>query len=174
MSSHLIDTPKDLAQIEGTASRPENYALFVNSGSTYNGSIAVFHSIRDEEIQGWSLWQTKSGDNFHSICAANEHLFTVGKRVIGGSTQYLLEKFGEDDSTNMDCQTTTTVFQKGTPLVNGGSQSGNTLSTASVYDLQLDQYLAATPSDNAAITIVKGFVHTVNAIYGNTTSVNAV
>ena len=204
MSSHLIDTPKDLAQIEGTASRPENYALFVNSGSTYNGSIAVFHSIRDEEIQGWSLWQTKTGDNFHSICAANEHLFTVGKRDIGGSTQYLLEKFGEDDSTNMDCQTTTTVYQKGTPLVNGGSQSGNTLSvdgfsaapqvqetfsiagnatiysitavtaTASGYDLQLDQNLAATPSDNAAITIVKGFVHTVNAIYGNTTSVNAV
>lgn len=204
MSSHLIDTPKDLAQIEGTASRPENYALFLNSGSTYNGSIAVFHSIRDEEIQGWSLWQTKSGDYFHSIAAANENLFTVAKRNIGGSTQYLLEKFGEDDSTHMDCQSTTTVYQKGTPLVNGGSQTGNTLSvdgfttapqvqetfsiagnatiyaitavtaTASGYDLQLDQNLAATPADNAVITIVKGFVHTVDSIYGNATSVNAV
>ena len=123
-----VERGLDVSEAIMEASRPENFALFVNSGSTYNGSIAVFHSIRYEEIQGWSLWQTKSGDNFHSICAANEHLFTVGKRDIGGSTQYLLEKFGEDDSTNMDCQTTTTVYQKGTPLVNGGSQSGNTLS----------------------------------------------
>ena len=204
MSSHLIDTPKDVAQIEGTASRPENYALFLNSGSTYNGALSVFHSIRDEEIQGWSLWETRSGDTFHSVCAANENLFTVGKRTVSGSTQYLLEKFGEDDTTNLDCQSSTTVYQKGTPLINGGSQTGNTIAvdgfttapavqetfsiagnatvytieavtaTSAGYNLQLDANLAATPADNAVITVVNGFMHTVSSIYGNTTSVNAV
>jgi len=204
MSSHLIDTPKEVAEIQGTSNRPENYALFLNNGSILGGSLAVFHSIRDEQIQGWALWETRTNDTFHSVCVANENLFTVTKRIVGGSTQYLLEKFGEDDSQNLDCQTTTTVFQKGTPLVNGASQTGNTLSvdgftsapqvqetftvsgitgtytvtavtaTAAGYDLTLDQSLTSSPADNAAITIVNGFVHTVNSIYGNTTNVNAV
>ena len=204
MSSHLIDTPKEVAEIQGTSNRPENYALFLNNGSILGGSLAVFHSIRDEQIQGWALWETRTNDTFHSVCVANENLFTVTKRIVGGSTQYLLEKFGEDDSQNLDCQTTTTVFQKGTPLVNGASQTGNSLSvdgftsapqvqetftvsgitgtytvtavtaTAAGYDLTLDQSLTSSPADNAAITIVNGFVHTVNSIYGNTTNVNAV
>jgi hypothetical protein len=204
MSSHLIDTPKEVAEIQGTSNRPENYALFLNKGNTLNGSLAIFHSIRDEQIQGWALWETRTNDTFHSVCVANENLFTVTKRNVGGSTQYLLEKFGEDDSQNLDCQTTTTVFQKGTPLVNGASQTGNTLSvdgftsapqvqetftvggitgtytvtavtaTASGYDLTIDQNLTSSPADNAVITIVDGFVHTVDSIYGNTTNINAV
>ena len=204
LSAPLIDTPKDIAAITGTANRPENYALFTNSGATNGGKVAVFHSIRDEEVQGWGMWETRTGDTFHSVTSANENLYCVAKREVGGSTSYLLEKFGEDDSTNLDCQTTTTVYQKGTPLVNGASQTGSSLTvdgftslpaveetftiagnatvytinavtvTATGHTLSLDQSLAATPSDNAVITVVKGFMHTVNAIYGNTTAINAV
>ena len=46
--------------------------------------------------------------------------------------------------------------------------------TSAGYNIQLDQNLAATPADNAAMTIVNGFVHTVNAIYENTDVVFAV
>ncbi len=149
------------------------------------------------------MYETRSGDFFHSMTAANENLFVVGKRQVNGTTTYTLEKFAEDDSITLDCSTSTTIYQKGTPLVNGGSQSGNTLAvdgftsapavletftiagnatkytieavtaTSSGYNIQLDQNLAATPSDNAVITMVDGYMHTINSIYGQI-SVNVV
>ena len=127
LASHLIDTPKDIAMISGSSTRPEQFAIFTNSGSTHNGKLAVFHSIRDEDIAGWTLWSTRTGDTFHSVTSANEHLFCVGKRSLNGSTVYTLEKFGEDDSISLDCSSTSTLSQRGTPLVKGGSQSGLTL-----------------------------------------------
>ena len=105
------------------------FAFFLNGGTNETGKIGVFHSIRDEKIAGWTMWETKSGDQFHSVTALNQDLFVVTKRVLPSGTKYLLEKFSDTDSVTLDCSTTTTVFQKGTPLVNVGSQSGNTLST---------------------------------------------
>jgi len=127
LANHLIDSPKDIAMLSGSSTRPEQFAIFTNSGSTHNGKLAVFHSIRDEDIAGWTLWSTRTGDTFHSITSANEHLFCVGKRSLNGSTVYTLEKFAEDDSVSLDCSTTSTLSQRGTPLVKGASQSGLTL-----------------------------------------------
>lgn len=204
LASHLIDTPKQLSMMTGNETKPEQFAFFLNSGTSDDGKIAVFHSIRDEKIAGWTMWETQSGDKFHSITALNDQLFVIVKRVVPSGTKYFLERFANDDSITLDCSTTTTVFQKGTPLVNGASQTGNTLSvdgfssapqiqetftiagnatkytitavtqTGAGYDLTLDQNLAVSPADNAAITVVDGFVHTVNAIYENTDTVYAV
>ncbi len=204
LASHLIDTPKQLSMMTGNETKPEQFAFFLNSGTSDDGKLAVFHSIRDEKIAGWTMWETQSGDKFHSITALNDQLFVIVKRVVPSGTKYFLERFANDDSITLDCSTTTTVFQKGTPLVNGASQTGNTLSvdgfssapqiqetftiagnatkytitavtqTAAGYDLTLDQNLAVSPADNAAITVVDGFVHTVNAIYENTDTVYAV
>jgi hypothetical protein len=127
LANHLIDSPKDIAMMSGSSTRPEQFAIFTNSGTTHNGKLAVFHSIRDEGIAGWTLWTTRTGDTFHSVTSANEHLFCVGKRSLNGSTVYTLEKFGEDDSISLDCSSTSTLSQRGTPLVKGASQSGLTL-----------------------------------------------
>jgi len=189
--------------LTGNAEKPEQFAFFLNSGTTHGGKIAVFHSIRDEKIAGWTMWDTQTGDTFDSIVAINEDFFCVGKRVVPSGTKYFLEKFSDTDSVTLDCSTTTTVYQKGSPLVNGGSQTGNTLAvdgfssapqvqetftiagnateytieavtaTSSGYNIQLNQNLAATPADNAVITVVNGFVHTVNGIYENTDRVYA-
>ena len=204
LASHLIDSPKQLSMMTGNETKPEQFAFFLNSGSSDDGKIAVFHSIRDEKIAGWTMWETQSGDKYHSITALNDQLFVIVKRIVPSGTKYFLERFANDDSITLDCSTTTTVFQKGTPLVNGASQTGNTLSvdgftsapqiqetftiagnatkyiitavtqTAAGYDLTLDQNLAVSPADNAVITIVEGFVHAVNSIYENTDKVFAV
>lgn len=129
LANHLIDSPKDIAMLSGSSTRPEQFAIFTNSGSTHSGKLAVFHSIRDEDIAGWTLWSTRTGDTFHSVTSANEHLFCVGKRSLNGSIVYTLEKFGEDDSISLDCSSTSTLSQRGTPLVKGASQSGLTLIT---------------------------------------------
>lgn len=204
LAQHLIDNPKQVAVIKGNFTRPEQYAFFLNSGSTYNGKLALFHSVRDEKIAGWGLWETRENDLFHSIISLNEYLVCVVKRQLNGSTVYTLEKFADDDSNTLDMETTSTVNQKGTPLVQGGSQTGSVLKVdgftsdpqinetftiagdtteytivavtnngAGSYDLNLDQALAATPADNAIVTLVKGFLHDVNGIYTNE-EINAV
>lgn len=204
LASQLIDSPKQIAMITGNNERPEQFAFFLNNGSTESGKLAVFHSIRDEKIAGWTMWETKTNDKFYSIISLNENLFVVTERVLPSGTVYLLEKFSDTDSVTLDCSTLTTVYQKGSPLVNGGSQSGNTLNvdgftsdpeidetftiagdsteytiiavtnTASGYSLTLDQNLVNIPADNAVITIVNGFKHTVNSVYEANTEVNAV
>ena len=126
LAQHLIDSPKEMAIMKGNLTRPEQYAFFLNSGSTHNGKLSVFHSVRDEKIAGWSQWFTRSGDYIQSIAALNENLIIIGKRSLNSVTTYTLEKFADDDSVTLDCQTTSTVNQRGTPLVDGGSQSGTT------------------------------------------------
>ena len=113
--------------MKGNNTRPEQYAFFLNNGSTYPGTLSVFHSVRDEKIAGWSLWSTRNGDYIQSIISLNENLVIIAKRVLNGSTVYTLEKFADDDSETLDCQTLSTLNQRGTPLVNGASQSGATL-----------------------------------------------
>ena len=127
LAGHLIDSPKEIAILKGNLTRPEQYAFFLNSGTSHAGKLSVFHSVRDEKIAGWVQWSTRSGDTFQSIAALNENLIVVGKRSLNGSTVYTLEKFADDDSTTLDCQTTSTLNQRGTPLVDGASQSGTTL-----------------------------------------------
>jgi len=204
LAQHLIDSPKEIAIMKGNNTRPEQYAFFLNNGSTYPGKLSVFHSVREEKIAGWVQWSTRSGDTFQSIAALNENLICIGKRSFDGSTVYTLEKFSDDDSITLDCQTTSTLNQRGTPLVKGGSQTGTTLITdgftsapkvnekftiagnsteytisslvdnsGGTYTLTLDQSLAATPADNAVITLTEGYLHTVNGIY-TAESVNVV
>ena len=201
LASHLVNAPVDMTMITGTTTRPEQFAFFTNN----DGTLALFHSVRAEKIAGWTLWSTRTDDEFVSITALNENLFCVCKRELEGSTVYTLEKFAEQDDLTLDCSATTTVNQQGTPLVDGASQTGTSLNvdgyttapntgdvitiagvtgsyeiqtvtaTASGHTIVLDQALASSPADNAAITITSGRVHnspahlteeTVNAVDG--------
>tara|TARA_R100001440_G_scaffold14181_1_gene24232 strand:- start:9266 stop:11461 length:2196 start_codon:yes stop_codon:yes gene_type:complete len=201
LASHLVKAPVDMAMITGTTTRPEQFAFFTNN----DGTLGLFHSVRAEKIAGWTQWSTKTGDEFTSITAVNENLFCVVKRQLEGGTVYTLEKFAEQDDLTLDCSATTTVNQQGTPLINGASQTGTTVNvdgystapntgdvitiagvtgsyeiqtvtaTASGHTVVLDQALASSPADNAAITITSGRVHnspahltqeTVNAVDG--------
>jgi len=185
LASQVIDNPVDMTMITGSSTRPEQFAFFTNT----DGTLALFHSIRAEKIAGWTSWSTRTGDKFTSITSVNENLFCVASRVIGGSTIYTLEKFAEDDSLTLDSSGVTTLSQQGAPKVNGASQSGSSLNvdgytsapnlndvisiagnstqyiiqtvnaTASGFTLVLNQALAASPANDAVITIVEGRLH---------------
>ena len=123
LAQHLIDSPKEITILKGNSTRPEQYAFFLNNGATHSGKLSVFHSVRDEKIAGWTLWSTRTGDTYQSIVSLNENLITCVKRSLNGSTVYTLEKFADEDTTTLDCQTNSTLNQRGTPLVKGASQS---------------------------------------------------
>ena len=52
LANHLIINPIDACVQYGTTQRPEQFAYFVNA----DGSIAVFHAVKDQKIAGWGLW----------------------------------------------------------------------------------------------------------------------
>lgn len=91
LAQHLIDNPKQVAIIKGNFTRPEQYAFFLNNGTTLPGTMAIFHSVRDEKIAGWSLWTTKENDLYQSVITLNEFLVCSVKRQLNGSTVYTLE-----------------------------------------------------------------------------------
>jgi hypothetical protein len=100
LASHLIINPRDLAVLYGTSSRNEQYAGVVNS----DGTMAIFHSARAEQLAGWSLWSVDDAD-IDSVCAINNALYVS---VLRG-TAYSLEKFAADDLLSLDSSSTYTA-----------------------------------------------------------------
>jgi len=75
LANHLINTPVDMTVISGTLTTPEQYALVVNN----DGTIAVFHSIRDEKVAGWALWETDG--NYKRAVAVGDDVFFAVERT---------------------------------------------------------------------------------------------
>ena len=88
LAPHLIVDPVQQTSIKGALNRSESYAFLLNS----DGTLAVFYSIRGEQKQGWSLWDTTG--KWHSICSINERLFVIASRDDGsGTTKLFFEEF---------------------------------------------------------------------------------
>ena len=135
LSSHLVIDPTQMTAMRGALARPESYAFFVNS----DGTIAVFHSIRNEQKAGWTLWTTSdtgTTGGFHSMCTIDERLFCVAKRDLGGGTvRFMLEEFL--DTATLDCSddfsgsngvfTTNSIFENNAKVdvVSGNDYLGN-------------------------------------------------
>lgn len=94
LSSHLINAPFAAAVVYGTATRPEQYAIFVNT----DGTIAVFHSIRSEGLAAWVPWETKSGDSFDGVVVLGNRVFFSVLR----SGTYRMEELMLDDDVWLD------------------------------------------------------------------------
>lgn len=116
LSSHLINSPVQLATVKGSLSRPGAYAFFLMN----NGEIATFYSVRAENRAGWMRWTTTG--RFHSVCSVDESLYAVTVRNDGSGTDKLfLEQF--DTNMRMDfCDSftgTAGVFTVSSHFANG-------------------------------------------------------
>lgn len=91
LAPHLIVDPVQQSSIKGALNRSESYNFVLNS----DGTMAVFYSIRGDQKQGWTLWDTQG--KWHSICSIHERLFVVSSRDDGSETTKLfLEEFQVD------------------------------------------------------------------------------
>jgi hypothetical protein len=150
VSNHLISGADDTATLLGTGERPEQYAFFVNS----DGTVAVFTSVRNEELAGWAQWNTNG--SFVSMTSAGTELFAITQRTINDATVYWLEQFDWDvtmDAVKQDSGAASTAWAathlpatdvKAT--TNGNAQylgafttdgSGNITTTESVDDIEI-------------------------------------
>ena len=144
LSSHLIKEPVQLAVVKGSLARPGAYGFFLMN----DGTIGVYHSMRQEKKAGWMRWTTTG--KFHSIVAIDEDLFVCCSRDDGsGTTKLFLEKFDKDMKMDFcdDFTGTNGVFSVSSHFSNG----------ASVDVVDGTEYLGAftVASGNATVTTVK-------------------
>ena len=93
LASHLISNPVDMTVLYGTPERGEQYAFVVNN----DGTVAVFHSARAENVAGWTLWDMNTADII-SMCVIGDAIWVVVKR----GTAYILEEFADGDFLSLD------------------------------------------------------------------------
>jgi hypothetical protein len=86
LSAHLIQTPVDMAVLPSSADHPEQYAFLVMT----DGSIAVFHTARSEQIAAWVPWTTEG--LFKSVTVADDAAYFYVARTINGASKHYLEK----------------------------------------------------------------------------------
>lgn len=94
LSAHLINQPVDMDVLYGSATRAEQYAFLVNA----DGTLAVFHSVRNEQLAAWVPWDTGTG-LFKSVVVVGT---TVYFAVLRGAI-WCLEKLQLDSDVTMDC-----------------------------------------------------------------------
>jgi hypothetical protein len=95
LAPHLIISPVDMAVLYGSETRPEQYAYIVNS----DGTMAQFHSIRDEAVAGFALWDTDG--LYKSVCVVGNKLFVAVQRTLDSVSTRTLEVFEDDRA--LDC-----------------------------------------------------------------------
>lgn len=96
LSSHLINSPIDMAVLYGSTVRGEQYALVVNN----DGTMAVFNSARSENVAGWTTWEfgTKSINLFRSVCTLGGLVFVAVQRNL----TYTLELLSDAEALTVD------------------------------------------------------------------------
>lgn len=104
LASHLINAPRDMAVLYGTPERGEQYAFVVNG----DGSMAVFHSARAEQLAGWVGWSMPNA-SIDAVCTIGNAVYVS---VLRGDA-YTLEKFADNDSLTLDAAETRTLPEGG-------------------------------------------------------------
>jgi hypothetical protein len=117
LASHLINTPVDMAVLYGSDTRPEQYAYIINT----DGTMAQFHSIRDEGVAGFALWDTQG--EYKSVCVVGGKVYVAIDRELDGVAVRTLEVF--EDTRTLDASiddtsvSATTEFTLGSSLLDG-------------------------------------------------------
>jgi len=119
LASHLLNSPVDMDVSRGTANDDANYVYFVNG----DGTVAVFNSLRAQEVSGWTKWTTRG--EITSVTVVVDSVYFVVKRTINGAMRRCVEVLDPTTYTDKNKTFTTssaggTVFPGLNP--NGGAQ----------------------------------------------------
>lgn len=90
LAPELLTTPVDLAVSVGTDNEDANYVYVVNS----DGTMAVFNTLRAQNVAGWSYWTTDG--EVQNICRLVDSIYLTVKR----GTNYVIEKLNDDALTD--------------------------------------------------------------------------
>ncbi len=111
LAPNLIFDVQDMAAWNGSQLDEINLVFVVNgtnpstdSDAQPSGSIAVFNTRKEVNVQGWTNWVTQG--TYKNVCSIVQSVFFLVQRVINGVTVLMLEQAVE--GTYTDCNYTTT------------------------------------------------------------------
>ncbi len=155
LASHLISNPVDMTVLYGTPERGEQYAFVIND----DGTVAVFHSARAENVAGWTSWDMGTAQ-IVSMCVIGDSIWAAVKR----GSSYILEEFADGDFLSLDSATAFTAGSATTSWALGSYYANKTVDVVweSMY---LGQY-TANGSGNITLgvavdSITVGFAYTI-------------
>lgn len=96
LSEHLIQAPTSGDALYGGAAGPEQFAFYANA----NGTLAVFHSVREQKIAGWVPWETAGA--WRAVAVAGREVFVLAERTLATGPAWTLEVF-DPDAAALDC-----------------------------------------------------------------------
>jgi len=94
LASHLLNSPVDMGALRGTANTDANYVYLINS----DGTVAVFNSLRAQEVGGWTKWTTNG--NVEAVAVVVEDVYFLVQRTINGVSKRYLEKLDSEAYTD--------------------------------------------------------------------------
>jgi hypothetical protein len=95
LSASVMRQPVDLAARASDGIRGAHHRFVVNA----DGTVAVHHSLRRQEVSGWTLWESTGASGEDAVLrvavVGNTPYFLV-RRKIGAATRYFIEKHAPD------------------------------------------------------------------------------
>ena len=143
LASHLLNSPVDMDSLRGTDSADANYVYFVNS----DGTVAVYNSLRAQEVGGWTKWTTSG--SIESVSVVVEDVYFLVKRTINGVTKRYLEKVDPDSYTDANVRKTQTSSKTITGLTHLNGEECRVRSDGAVVT-------SATPSGGSITMLTAG------------------
>lgn len=128
LASHLITTPVDMDSRRGTANEDANYVYVVNS----NGDMAVFNTLRNQGVAGWTKWET-TGD-IEAVTVEGTEVWFAVKRSINSSTVYYLELADPDTYTDANLAQTQSSSASVTGLAHLNGESSRVRANGAIMD----------------------------------------
>jgi len=89
LASHILNAPVDMDVLRGTPDDDSNYLYLVNG----DGTLAVFNTLRSQEVGGWTLWQTNG--TIESVAVVVDEVYFVVKRTIDGTDYRFIEELNK-------------------------------------------------------------------------------
>lgn len=95
ISATVLNRPVDMSARSSDGVRQANHRFVVNG----DGSIAVHHALRRQQVNGWSKWVTPGNSGLdvalNTTVVGNAPYFLVRRRI-NGAWKYLIEKYDPD------------------------------------------------------------------------------
>ena len=156
LASHLLNSPVDMDVSKGTSSDDANYLYFVNG----DGTMAVFNTLRAQEVSGWTKWETTG--EIESVSVVVDEVYVIVKRTIDSSVVRYLEQLDVDSYT--DANKTVTLGSPGTTVTGLAHLNGEACRVRADGAIRDD----ATPSGGSITLAEDGTVVEVGLNYTST------
>jgi hypothetical protein len=110
LSPELINSPVDLATLNGTASDDANWVFIINS----DGTATVLNTLRSQDINGFTSFDTDG--LYKSVAAVDDEVYFSVLRTVNGASKYFVERWSFDrllDSSIVNPEASGTVVDLG-------------------------------------------------------------